>query len=453
MTQATHELRQIPGIRNVATHIGRAVTGDQVVGIESAQHWVSIDRNADYRATLAAIREAVQAYPGFDSAVQTYLSDLAKGVVTQAGDPIVVRVQGPEREVLRYEAEKMAQMLSQIPGLVNVRLDGQAEAPQIEIEVNLLAAGRVGLKPGDVRRAAATVFAGLEVGNLYEQQKVFDVVVWGAPEVRRSLTNVENLLIDTPIEGYVRLGDVADVRVVATPTAIEREGVSRRIDIRADVEGRNASSILREVKERLQKHNFPLEYHAVLLEARREQQAAYWQVAALAAVIGIYLLLQACFQSWRLASLLSLSAVAVALSGALAAFATSGTLLLGSLAGVLAVVGLAVRNGISLIDRYQHLEHEEGEALGPRLVMLGARERLGPILTSAAAVGAALLPVAAFGETAGLEILHPMAMVILAGLLVSAIINLFVIPALYLRFASPQPGPALPAANGGERYA
>jgi Cu/Ag efflux pump CusA len=130
-----------------------------------------------------------------------------------------------------------------------------------------------------------------------------------------------------------------------------------------------------------------------------------------------------------------------------------GTVFLGSLAGLVAVLGIAVRSGILLIKRYQRLEREEGEAFGPGLVVRGTRERLGPTLTSATATGFALLPMVALGDIAGLEILHPMAVVILGGLVVGTIINLFAIPALYLRFASAQPQPETPAAYGSELHA
>jgi CzcA family heavy metal efflux pump len=454
LTQAMQELRQVPGIRDVASHIGRAKTGDQVVNVESAQLWVSIDPKADYDRTFAAIRQAVQEYPGVDSDVQTYLTDRVKAVLTKVGSPIVVRVQGPEREVLRREAEKVAKMLAGIPGIVNPRVEAEVETPQVEIKVDLAAAGRVGLKPGDIRRAAATVFAGLEVGNLFEQQKVFEIVVWGAPESRRSLTSIRELLINTSEEGHVRLGDVAEVRVVPTPAVIEREGVTRRIDIRADIAGRNIGAIARDVGERLQQAKFPFEYHAVLLGEHAERSAEGWQtlITALAAAIGIYLLLQACFQSWRLASLVFVSLVVALAGGALATFLAGGTVLLGSVAGGLAILAIAVRNGILLINRYQRLEWEEGEAFGPGLVLRGASERLGPILTSATAVGFALLPLVVLGNIAGLEILHPMAVAILGGLVASAIVSLFVLPALYLRLASPQPKREMPEALRSEQH-
>ena len=316
-------------------------------------------------------------------------------------------------------------------------------------------AGKVGLKPGDIRRAAATVFAGLEVGNLFEQQKVFEIVVWGAPESRQSLTNIRELLINTPEEGYVRLGDLAEVRVVPTPAAIEREGVTRRIRISADVAGRNIASTASEVGGRLREIKFPFEYHAVLLGEHAERSAEGWRtvVTALGAAIGIYLLLQACLQSWTLAFLVFASLIVALAGGVLATFLAGGTVLLGSLTGGLAILAIAVRNGILLINRYQRLEQEEGEAFGPRLILRGARERLWPILTSATAIGFALLPFVVLGNIAGLEILHPMAVAILGGVVASAIVCLFVLPGLYLRLASPQPKPQMPEGIGSEQHA
>jgi Cu/Ag efflux pump CusA len=455
VTQAMQELRQVPGVRNVASHIGRAQTGDQVVNVESAQLWVSMDPKAHHDRTLAAIRQTVQDYPGVDSDVETYLSDRVKTHLAMAGAPIVVRVQGPEREVLRREAERVAKLLMGIPGVVNPLAERDVETPQVEIKVDLAAAGRVGLKPGDIRRAAATVFSGLEVGNLFEQQKVFEIVVWGAPESRQSLTNIRDLLINAPEEGHVRLGDVAQVRMVPTPAVIEREGVTRRIDIRADVAGRDIGAVARDVRERLQGVDFPLEYHAVLLGEQAERSAEGWRLllAALAAAIGIYLLLQACFQSWRLASLIFASLVVALAGGVLAMLLAGGTVWLGSLAAGLAVLAIAVRNGILLINRYRRLESEEGQAFGPALVLRGASERLAPMLTSATAIAFAALPFVFLGHIAGLEILHPMAVALLGGLLVSAIVSLFVLPALYLHFASPQPQPHMPAGNRSEQHA
>jgi len=440
--QASGDLRQLPGIRSVAAHIGRAITGDQVVGIESGQIWVGLQPGAPYDETIAAIRESVQGYPGLNVQVQAYLTDKAKEVLTAGDDPVVVRVQGLERAVLRQQAERLKELLTGIPGLVNLRMPSEAMQPEVEIEVDLAAAGRVGLKPGDVRRAAATVFAGLEVGNLFEQQKVFDVVVWSTPENRRSVTNISELLIDTPAGGHVRLADVAKVRIAPGPAVIEREGISRFIDIHADVSGRDINAVRRDVEERLNKMTFPLEYHSVLLGDYSEHRAALWRiiVAALVAAAGVYLLLQVCFQSWSLAGLFGLPVLAALAGGVLAMIVTGGTVFLGSLAGFIAVLGFAARHGILLIHGVQHGEREGADPSGdPECVLRAARERLGPVVTSAVAIVAALLPMAVLGDVAGLEIVCRAAVVIIGGVVAAAVVTLLVIPALYLSFLIPRP--------------
>ena len=453
LNQAAQDLRQIQGIRSVAAHIGRAITGDQVVGMESAQIWVGLHGSADHTATLAALRQRVQDYPGLDIKVGSYFSDKLRDLMMPAADEVVVRVQGLSRATLQGEAEKVKEMISGVAGLRNVRVGSQTEAAEIEIAVDLAEAGRVGLKPGDVRRAAATVFAGLEVGNLFEQQKVFEVVVWGTPESRRSLSNVKELLIDRPDGGHVRLADVAHVRIAPAPVVIEREGITRFLDVRADVAGRDIGSVISDVEGRLQKATFPLEHHAAVLRDGEERAATFWRVliGAVIAASMIYLLVQVFVQSWRLAALFSLPLLAALAGGVLGMVLGGGTVFLGSLAGLIAVLGMAARNGMLLLDRIQGLELSESAA-GTRMevVFRGARERLVPVVTSAAAIVAALLPIVFLGNVAGLEILHPAALVIITGVLASAVVNLFVVPALYVSFATSQPAKH---AVGGEQHA
>jgi Cu/Ag efflux pump CusA len=305
----------------------------------------------------------------------------------------------------------------------------------VQITVDLVAAGRVRLKPGDVRRAVATIFSGLEVSDIHRDDKVYDVMVWSTPESRHSLTSLRELLLDTPRGGHVRLGDVADVRVAPTPNVISRENASRRIDVHANVRGRDLGSVVRDVESRLQKLAFPLEYHAELLGEFAERQSAQWRLslASFAAAIGIFLLLQASLRTWRLAALAFLALPAALAGGILAAYAGDRVISLGSLVGFLTVLGIAARNGILLLDHYDHLERREGESFGPALVLRGAVERLSPILMTTLATALALVPLAVTGDLPGMEIENPMAVVILGGLAMSTLLNLFVVPVLYLR--------------------
>jgi CzcA family heavy metal efflux pump len=428
------ELRSLHGVRSVSAHMGRAVTGDQVVGINSSQIWVSIDPEADYDKTIDAIRETIDGYPGVDRSVHTYLRNKIGEVLTGVSKSIVVRIYGQEREVLQQTGEEVRQALSGIAGIVDLRVEGQTEEPQVQIKVNLDSAGRYNVKPGDVRRSSATVFSGLVVGYLYQEQKIIDVVVWGAPETRKSLNNLRDLWIDKNDRRYTRLVDVADVSIVSTPTVIKHEGIAPYLDVVANVAGRDPDSVADEVEDRLENIQFPLEYHPEILGEYTELESAAQRMlgVAFAAVVGIFLLLQAFFRSWRIALIAFLALPASIAGGVLAVLVSGGVISLGSIVGFLAVLGIAVRNSVLLIHHYQHLEGHEGMPFDLDLVLRGAQERLSSILTSCAAIIAALLPIVVFGRIPGLEIAQPTAIVIIGGLLASTLFTSFVIPALYL---------------------
>jgi CzcA family heavy metal efflux pump len=435
-TQASRELRSIPGVRDFGSHIGRAVQGEEVSGINFAENWVSIDPNVNYDKTVAAIQDMSEGYPGLFHNVLTYLNERIDEVLVGSSDQVVVRIYGPDLEVLRSKAEEVRQTLSQIDGAADVHTEFQVDVPHIQVKVDLAKAQRYGLKPGDVRRAAATLVAGTEVSDIHRDGKVYDVMVWSTPQTRQSPNSIRNLLISTPDGGTVRLGDVADVSILPTPNLIEREYDSRRIEVGLNAGGRDLGDVVRDVKQRLSGIKFPLEYHAEVLGEYEERQASQRRLLGfgLASAIGVFLLLQAAFGSWRLAALAFFTLPSALVGGVLAAFATGGVISLGSLIGFFTVFGVAARNGIMLINHYQHLEREEGEPFGPKLVLRGARERLAPILMTALAAGLALLPLVMAGDIPGHEIEHPMAIVILGGLLTSTVLNLFIVPSLYLRF-------------------
>jgi CzcA family heavy metal efflux pump len=438
--QGSRELRAIPGVRNFGAHIGRAVQGEEIVGINFAENWVSLDPNADYDKTVRAIEEAAASYPGLFRVVETYLNERIEEVVAGSGQSIVVRIFGPDLTVLRKKAEEVEGVLSTIDGIADLNTELEVDVPHLQVKPDLDKAARYGLKPGDIRRAAGTLVAGDEVSDIHRDNKVYDVIVWSTPKTRESVTSIRNLLLDTANGGHVRLDHVADVSVQPTPNLISRENNSRRIDVSLNAEGRDLGSVARDVEDRLADVKFPLEYHAEVLGEFTERQAAQRRMAVfgIGAAIGIFLLLQASFMSSRLALLSFLTLPFALVGGVLAAYATGGIISLGSLVGFFTVFGIAARNGILLINHYQHLERYEGETFGPALVIRGAKERLAPILMTALATALALVPLVTSGEIPGGEIEYPMAIVILGGLVTSTLLNLFVVPSLYLRFGRPR---------------
>ncbi|MDQ2941434.1 MAG: efflux RND transporter permease subunit, partial [Chloroflexota bacterium] len=273
-TQASRELRAIPGVRNFGSHIGRAVAGEEVVGVNFAENWISVDPNADYEATLAAIDDVVAGYPGLFRNVETYLNERVEEVLVGSSDAIVIRIFGPELGVLRSKAEEVRQALSTIDGTQDLHTELQVDIPHIAVRVDLVKAERYGLKPGDIRRAAATLVAGTEVSDIHRDGKVWDIMVWSTPETRNSLTSIRELPIDAPNGGHVRLEDVADISIQATPNVIQREANSRRIDVSLNTDGRDLGAVVADVERRLAQIEFPLEYHAELLGEYAERQAA-----------------------------------------------------------------------------------------------------------------------------------------------------------------------------------
>ena len=435
--RACKDLREIPGVRNCGSHIGQALASDEIYGVYFGENWISIDKDVDYDDTLAKVHRTVEGYPGLYRDVQTYLRERIKEVLTGTSESIVVRIFGPELPVLREKAEEITEKIGNIDGVIDAHPDFAEDLPHVEVELDLAAARKYGLKPGDVRRQTSTILASEEVSDLFHKGKAYDVHVWSIPAARDSLSDVQRLALDTPGGDRVRLDEVADIRVAPTPNHIEREQQSRRIDVGANVEGTDLGTAVEKVEERLAQVDMPPGYHAEVLGESTELNAAQDRLYTfgIGAAIAIFLLLQAAFGSLRLAAMTFVLLPMALVGGVLAVKLGDGVLSLGSLVGFLTIFGIAARNGILMISHFQHLEREEGVPFGPALVLRGAKERLAPIMMTACATGLALVPLAVAGSIPGHEIEHPMAIVILGGLVTSTLLNLFVLPSLYLRFA------------------
>lgn len=436
--QASKELRAIPGVRNFGSHIGRAEVADEVVGPNFTELWISLDTAVDYDSTVAKIQAVVEGYPGLYRDVLTYLRERIKEVLTGASATVVVRLYGPDLAVLRDKAAEVSKTIADVPGIANLKVEPQIVVPQIQIRLKPDVAANLGLTAGHVRRAAATLIKGSKVGEIYREQKIIDVTVWGAERVRHDLAALRQLTIDTPSGARVPLGDVADIDIAPTPNEIKRENASRRIDVTCNVSGNDLGGVAREIESRVKSLTFAQGYHPEFLGEYAARQASSERLAwlSLASLLGIVVLLHVDFRSLRLVCLVALTLPFALIGGVVGAFLSGGVLSLGSLVGFITVLGIAARNGIMLLSHYRHLEQEEGVIFGPDLAQRGAEERLAPILMTAACAGLALLPLILKGNVPGHEIEYPMAVVILGGLITSTLLNLFLMPSLYCRYGN-----------------
>ncbi|MCF7976371.1 MAG: efflux RND transporter permease subunit [Phycisphaerae bacterium] len=437
--RASKELRSIDGVKNFGSHIGRAEVADEVVGTNFTELWISVDPDVDYDATVTKIKEAVEGYPGLYRDVLTYLRERIKEVLTGTSATVVLRLYGPDLAVLQSKAKEISGALDAIEGIVDLHVQAQTQVPQVEVTFRPESAAQFGLAPGDVRRAATTLIKGTKVGEIYEAQKIFDVVVWGVRKVRHDVAALQSLLIDTPQGSQVPLGDVADVMCAPTPNQITRESNSRYIDVSCNVAGRDLGAVAREIKNKVEAIDFGTGYHPEILGeyAERQQSRNRMLAVSLISVLGIFLIVYVDFASVRLALLLMLC-LPIALSGSLlSAMVSGGVLSLGSIVGFVTVLGIVARNGIMLISHYRYLELEEHMPFDLDLIVRGALERLSPILMTALTTALALVPIVIGGQKPGQEIEHPMALVILGGLVTSTLLNLFIMPTLYWRYAKP----------------
>ena len=353
-----------------------------------------------------------------------------KEVLTGASASIVVRIFGPDYGVLGAKARVVREALRGIDGVADLAVQQLTLIPQIEVRLRPEAAQRAGVTPAMVRDTLATLLQGTKGGEIYDEQRIFAVVVWSVPAVRSDLFAVRRLAIDTPGGGYVPLEAVADVTLAPTPNEITREGGSRRIDVTSNVRDRDLAAVATDIEAAVATIPFDEGYHAEVLGEYAAQAASRNRLLAIGAValLGILLVLHIDFGSGRVVGLLALTLPFALIGGVGAVFLSGGVLSLGSLVGFVTVLGIAARNGIMLVSHYRHLQEMEDVPFGPELIIRGAEERLAPILMTALSTGLALLPIVVGGSRAGQEIEHQMAVVIVGGLLTSTVLNLFLLP-------------------------
>ena len=360
-TRVGSELLSIPGVNKVASSLGRAVNSETIPGPYEGELWASIDPAADYHQTVTRLQEVADGYPGVVHDLQTYLQDNVRHKLAETPDQITVRVYGSEEPVLREKAGEMAALVKEVPGVASALVGQRLEAPSIEIETDLAKVELHGLKPGDVRRAASALLGRIQVGSLFQDQKVFNVVVWGKAEVRNSLTDLLELQIDTPDGGSVALSDVASVRIKPSELVINRDAVSRYVDVGVTVRNRDGGAVENDIQQVLSQVKLPMEYHFEIQGGGGTWGAARWRVIGplIAAAALIFLLLQAALSSWRLALVVFVTLPAALVGGLLVAALGGSTMSLAALTGLLAVFALSMRNDIALLRHFQSLAADE----------------------------------------------------------------------------------------------
>ena len=327
--------------------------------------------------------------------------------------------------------------MAAVPGAVDVALEPQMDVPFVRFILNRPAIARYGLRAEDVAEAVETALAGTAVGRVFDRATAVDLVVKFDPTSAADFERLGNLPIDTPNGGPVPVRLLADVRREVGPNMILRENVQRRIVISSNVAGRDLGGVVDEIRSAVTRTvPLPASYRVEYGGQFESQQSASRRLLLLGITViaGVFMLLVLAFGRPTDALLIMLNLPLALIGGVAGVYLAGGVLSVASMIGFITLFGIATRNGIMLVSHIHHLIEEEGVSDFREAVERGSRERLIPILMTAMAAGLALIPLALGGGKAGSEIQTPMAIVILCGLMSSTLLNMIVVPTMYLRY-------------------
>ena len=427
-----------PEVTGVARRQGRAELDEHAQGVESSEIDVSLKmQKRTKKEFLEALRRDFSLIPGMNIIIGQPISHRIDHMLSGSRANVAVKIFGDNLYQLRLLASRARTAMETVPGIVDLSVEQQTDVPILRAHFDRNAIARHGLTVRDVAQTMEAAVKGVTVSRVLEGRNSFDLVVRLAEPEGLSIGDIGELLIHTPAGAKVPLKSLADIRKEAGPNYISREQVERKIVVMCNVAGSDVTSVVNECKKVVDPLVGEVTGYRVEYGGQFESAAEAGRIIALlgiAVIFGIGFLLNLAFDSPRDAALIMLNLPLALIGGVVGVFLSGGVLSVASLIGFITVFGIATRNGIMLVSHIKHLEEHEGVTDFREAVFRGAMERLAPILMTAMAAGLALIPLALGGHKPGSEIQTPMAIVILFGLLTSMLLNMIVVPALYLRF-------------------
>jgi CzcA family heavy metal efflux pump len=428
-------LLAFPEVVSTSRRTGRAELDEHAQDVNAAELDVNLDLAKGDRSKeelLEALRKALAQIPGAVITIGQPLSHRIDHMLSGTRANIALKIYGDDLDRLRDLAERVKKVAEATPGAVDVAIEQQIDIPELEIRADREAIGRYGLTAGELAETVERAFAGEVVGSILEGQRTVELTVRMNDDARADLDAIGGTLIDTPSGTRVPLRLVASLVRESGPNTISREGVQRKMVVQANVAGRDLSSVVDDLRERMSEVEFPEGYYLVYGGQFESAEEATRTIALLsvAIIVGIFLLLAVAFSSLRNAALTLINLPLALIGGVVAVATTSGIVSVASLVGFITLFGIATRNGILMVSHFEHLIAVEGKSL-PEAVVQGSMERLAPILMTALCAGLALVPLVLSAGDAGNEIQAPMGVVILGGLLSSTFLNMLVVPILF----------------------
>lgn len=429
----------VPEVTHIGRRTGRAEMDEHAEGVNYSEIDIGLrDSKRGKEAATAELRDKLTRIPGvfiaFGQPISHRLDHLSSGVRAA----LAVKVFGSDLSELRRLAADVEGTMKGIAGVVDLQIEPQIEVPQVSIEIDRVAAARYGVTPYELSEYLEVALGGHKVSQVLQGQRTFDLVVWFTPEARSNLETIQATLINTSSGQRIPLSQLATVKRETGPNTINRENVSRRIVVQANVQGRDLNSVVNELQARIQpmQSNWPRGYYVEYGGQFQSQQSAMQRILFLGVftVVAIFLLLNVALRSWRMALQVMVNLPLALVGGVVAVYLTGGVLSVASMVGFITLFGIATRNGIMMLSHYVHLMREEGVPFSKDMILRGTQERLSPVLMTALAAALGLLPLALSQGEPGKELLQPIAVVILGGLVSSTFLDQVVTPALFWVF-------------------
>ncbi|MFT4971908.1 MAG: CzcA family heavy metal efflux pump [Saprospiraceae bacterium] len=426
-------LLEMPEVLITSSRTGRAEMDEHAQGINSTEVEVPFNLDGQSKdAFLEEVRTKLSVVPGANITIGQPIAHRIDHMLSGTRANIAIKIFGTDLNKLFSTGNQIKRAIESIAGLVDLNVEQQIEVPQIRILPNRIMLAKYGIRLGDFMDYIDVAFAGERVGQVFEGQRSFDLVLRYNEQNRNTAEAIRNSLIDAHNGKKIPLHYVATVEVTGNPNSVNRENVQRKIVVSANVTGRDLRSVVNDIRRSVDENiTFPegyrVEYGGQFESEERATRMLL--ITSIGALLLIFLLLYMEFNDLKLAGIVLMNLPLALIGGVFIVYFTTGIISIASTIGFISLFGIAARNGILLVSRYQVLQ-EEGLNVRDTIIE-GSLDRLNPILMTALTTGLALIPLALAGGQAGNEIQSPMAIVILGGLISSTFLNLAVIPAIY----------------------
>lgn len=436
----TKAILAVPSVRSVAQHVGRAEAGADTEGTHYSEFEIDLQPELSGQAQTVAetrMRAALANFPGVIYSLKTFLTERVEETVSGFTAAVAVNVYGPDLDRLESTAREVARKLGEVPGAIDVQQRSPPGMPQINVTLRPADLQRWGLDAVEVLELVRTAYQGDVVGQGYEGDSAFDIIVILDEASRTRVNQIGDLPLRTPSGTYIFLKQVADIYEASGRYQVLHENAQRVAAVTANVTGRDIVSFVGDARKKIAREVILPPGAHVEFAGTAEAQARSRRdllVNASLAGIGIVLLLSIVAGHWRNLTLVLINLPFAFVGGVFAVALTGGVLSLGSLVGFVTLFGITLRNSILMISRYERLVNVGGRAWGLETAIEGAADRLVPILMTSLVTSLGLLPLALGAGEPGREIEGPMAIVILGGLMTSMALNLLVLPTLALRY-------------------